>query len=316
MTAPYPRPVGKRRTPSSLTGVFVVILLATTCSDAATQSVTGAAEPGTTSTSQPSALSAAATESPVTITYLANEGFLLEAGERAVLIDALFGDGLSGYPVVPKPLRDELERGEGRFSGVDCVLATHAHGDHFDPRAVALFLDHVPAQFISTREAVEEVQLTLSDSGVPEPLWLQPARHQIEPIDCGGLKVSAMSFHHGRLMTRNLAYLIDFDGFTILHVGDTEITADEIRPWALSELAIDVAILPAWHLTEPLWIPVIAELGAYQIVAMHLASADAPRSWFGSAGSLDKCIAEIQRRIPEAWIPVESLARREFGRRE
>jgi L-ascorbate metabolism protein UlaG (beta-lactamase superfamily) len=258
-------------------------------------------------------LSTSAESEPVVITYLANEGFLLEKGDRQVLIDALFGDGLRGYPTIPEPLRDEVENGRGRFSGIDCVLATHFHGDHFNPWIVERFLYRVPAQLISTDQAVEDLFTSHVDSREgPAPIGLRPKRHEIQPVDCAGVRVSAMSFHHGRLMVRNLAFLIDFDGFTILHVGDTEITADEIRPWHLDGLDIDVALLPAWHLTEASWTPVIEEIGARHIVAMHLASPDAPASWFGSTGSLENRIAEIRRQVPAAWIPTTALEERVF----
>jgi L-ascorbate metabolism protein UlaG (beta-lactamase superfamily) len=250
------------------------------------------------------------------VTYLANEGFLLAAGDSSVLIDALFGDGLDGYRTVPHPIREDLENGVGRFAGVDCILATHEHADHFNPHSVAGLLDRVPAQFVSTRAAVEQVSPLLTSGQHPEPRWLRPARHQIEKIDCGGVSVSAMSFHHGRLMVKNLAYLVDLGGLTVLHVGDTEITEEEIRPWGLADLDIDIALLPSWHLTEPRWLPVIEEIGSPRIVAMHLASADAPASWFGSAGSLEKRIAEIRRQNPDAWIPTEAMEERVFEARE
>jgi len=251
----------------------------------------------------------------LSVTYLANEGFLLESGEEAVLLDAIFGDGLAGYPAVPMPLRDEIERGLGRFGEVDCVLATHAHADHFDPKAVARFLANVPAQFVSTEEAVREIEPLVANRALPPPRWLRPGRHVVELFDCGGLAVSAMSLHHGRLMIKNLAFIVEIGDLKVLHVGDTEITADEVRPWRLSEIGIDVALLPAWHLTEPTWLPLVREIAPGAIVAMHLASPDAPRSWFGSDGSLEDRIEEIRRRSPDAWIPTLPLEERTFSRR-
>ncbi|MFQ5351382.1 MAG: MBL fold metallo-hydrolase, partial [Thermoanaerobaculia bacterium] len=98
------------------------------------------------------AATAGAGEAPeVQVIYLANEGFLLEAGETKVLVDALFGEGLRGYPVVPAPIRAELEGARGRFAGVDLILASHFHGDHFDAAAVARHLRANPgAVFLST----------------------------------------------------------------------------------------------------------------------------------------------------------------------
>ncbi len=67
------------------------------------------------------------------ITYVANEGFLLAGGGKKVLIDALFDGGIAGYPTIPDELRPSLEQARPPFDGVDLVLATHFHGDHFGP---------------------------------------------------------------------------------------------------------------------------------------------------------------------------------------
>jgi len=250
----------------------------------------------------------------LSITYLANEGFLLQVGESAILIDALFGDGLSGYQVVPPAIRSELEAGEGRFQAVDCVLVTHAHADHFDASAVARFLAARPAQLISTREVVEAVGAPSDEPAGPEPRWYRPPRGEIERTDCGSAAVSLLSLHHGHLMVKNLGFIIEIAGFRILHVGDTSVRADEIRPYALPTLDLDVAILPAWLLGEEARLPVVEEIAARHVVAMHLPRDDAPQSWFGNAGSLDRQIDEIRRRVPGAWIPTEPLATERFAR--
>ena len=44
---------------------------------------------------------------------------LLAGGDDRVLIDALFGSGIPGYPAVEPGLRSRLERGEGLGAGVD-----------------------------------------------------------------------------------------------------------------------------------------------------------------------------------------------------
>ena len=116
----------------------------------------------------------------VEVTYLGNEGFLLTAGETRVLVDALYGDGIPGYPAVPRDVRRELEAGRGRFAGVDLVLASHAHADHFDPAAVARHLRANPAAlFLSTREAVAAVRDELGEHSAAHDLLAPgPAQDQ------------------------------------------------------------------------------------------------------------------------------------------
>lgn len=87
------------------------------------------------------------------VIYLANEGFLIRGGQQQVLVDALFGAGIAGYDAVPANLRDRIERGTA-WGAVEVALATHFHGDHFDPAAVERFLAANPeAIFISTPQA-------------------------------------------------------------------------------------------------------------------------------------------------------------------
>jgi L-ascorbate metabolism protein UlaG (beta-lactamase superfamily) len=252
---------------------------------------------------------------PVTVTYLANEGFHVATESGSVLIDALFGPGLSGYPAVPLEIRSALESGQGRFANVDCVLVSHEHADHFDPHATARFLAARPVQLVSTETVVAQLAPLLPSFAGPAPIGrYPPPRHRIEEISCGGARVSLLRLGHGRLPVQNLGFLIDLDGFTLLHVGDAEVSRERIRAFDLARRGVDLAFLPVWHLADSRWMPVVAEIAPRHIVAMHLPRADAPASWFGSAGSLDGQVAAVQRAFPRAWIPREPLEWRGFDR--
>src|SRR5688500_5673428 len=78
--------------------------------------------------------------STVKITYIANEGFLVESAGKRLLIDALFREGIKPYLNVPVNLRDELEMSQKPFERIDLMLASHFHADHFDPVAVSTHL--------------------------------------------------------------------------------------------------------------------------------------------------------------------------------
>lgn len=252
---------------------------------------------------------------PVTVTYLANEGFQVASESGSVLIDALFGSGLSGYPAVPLEVRSALESGQGRFANVDCVLASHEHADHFDPQATARFLAARPVQFVSTETVVAQLAPLLPGFAGPAPIGrYPPPHHRIEEIGCGRARVSLLRLGHGRLPVQNLGFLIDLDGFTLLHVGDADVSRERIRPFDLARRGVDIVFLPVWHLADSQWMPVVAEIAPRHIIAMHLPRADAPASWFGSARSLDGQVAAVQRAFPRAWIPREPLESRGFDR--
>ncbi len=259
---------------------------------------------------------AAAQATEIEVTYLANEGFLIAAGEGKVLIDALF-PGIAGYPRLSGQLKADLEAARPPFDGVDLVLATHHHRDHFGPREVARFLAASGATFVSTQQALERLQEAAGEM----PPEAEIAALGASPggstrLSAAGISVRTLDLHHGRDRdppVQNLGFLIDIEGFKILHIGDTEITEEEARPLRLSEEQIDLALLPVWFLTEARWRPVVdRQIRPARVVAMHLAEPGAPASWFGSAGSFEKRVEAIESDYPEAWIPIAPLERRTY----
>lgn len=250
----------------------------------------------------------------VEVTYLANEGFLISLGETKLLIDALF-PGIAGYAEPSDELRQAIAAGKPPFDGVDAVLATHFHDDHFGAPEVATFLAaNTGALFVSTEQALAKLS---RERGQPSDRAraVYPAEGASESVSIDGAALTLFNLHHGKWRqppVQNLGFLIDLQGFTILHVGDTEITADEIGRLKLGEMGIDLVLLPAWYLTEPRWEPVVDEIGAARIAVMHLAEPGAPSSWFGSAGSRDARVQEIRDGYPAAWIPDAPMDSRSY----
>ncbi len=254
----------------------------------------------------------------VEITYLGNEGFLLRAGETKVLVDALFGDGLRGYPVVPTPIRANLEGARGRFAGVDLILASHFHGDHFDAAAVARHLRANPdAVFLSTNQAVAELRRELGPAAAERQLVAAlPDEGETSGLELPGVTVATLNLHHGRdrrPLVENLGLVIRLGGLTLLHVGDTEAGEADLLPHRQLLAMVDVWMLPSWLLDEPAWLaaPGRPPRDGRQI-AMHLPAPSAPPSWFGAAGDHDAYVASLRDSLPEAWVPLEPLATRHY----
>lgn len=261
------------------------------------------------------ALPVAAGASGVEVRYLGNEGFLLVAGESKVLIDALYGGGIRGYPAVPADIRSRAEAAEGEFAGVDLVLASHFHGDHFDAPAVARHLRANPdARFVSTRQAAERLRDQASElADRASGFW--PEDGAREAVEHAGIRVTALRLHHGSVPAQNLGLIIELAGVKLIHLGDTAITAAELRPLALRKEAIDVALVPYWLIDRSSYQSTLDELGARHIVAMHLPVPDAPKRYFGAAVSLRGQVDLIREKLPGAWVPLEPLASRRFSGR-
>ncbi len=255
----------------------------------------------------------------VEVTYLANEGFLITAGETKLLVDALYGDGIAGYAVVPDEPRGQLETASGRFGGVDLVLASHYHDDHFNAQAVARHLANNPdARFVSTLQAVDRLKRVKNFDDLADRIegyW--PEEGATETVEHAGIKVTVLNLHHGRGRqppVQNLGLLIDLGGVRLLHVGDTEVTVQDVRAYALGEENIDVLFAPSWFFGYEQWKPLLEEIDASFNVVMHLAEPSAPANYFGPAGSRTKRIERILAVDPEA-IFFESLETRSFSSR-
>ena len=76
-----------------------------------------------------------------TITYIANEGFLIETNNSKVLIDALFGGIRGNWCDQPNDsVSNFMLKGIPPFDSIDLVLVSHKHSDHFNEQMVITFL--------------------------------------------------------------------------------------------------------------------------------------------------------------------------------
>ncbi len=251
----------------------------------------------------------------VRVTYLANEGFLLESGETRVLIDALFGNGLTEYPAVPEDLRADLEGARGRFAGVQLILASHSHADHFDAAAVARHLRANPeAAFLSTREAAAALREEMGAAAAGREIFgVYPETGGRESHHIGEVDLQVLNLSHGPLPIENLGLIAQLGGMAVLHVGDTSAEAPELSAYAQPLAGVDVWLLPDWLMGETDWEAARSRAaGPTWLVDMHLAAPTAPSAWFGSAGTHAARIARVREALPDTWIPVEALASRRY----
>lgn len=161
----------------------------------------------------------------IAVTYIANEGFLIEAAGRKVLIDALFDGGQPDYAVPSREPLGEIEAGKGPFAAIDLILATHVHGDHFSPAIVLRYLRaHPQSHFAAHKQVVDTIR---ADRSFPD------VRKQVHELDLlagvrgqvalDGITVDALCLNHGapQREVKNLVFLVDLGGARFLHMGDT-----------------------------------------------------------------------------------------------
>ena len=217
----------------------------------------------------------------VAASWLGQAGFILRTADAIALIDAF---------LAPYEGR-EYESGlaADRTAGVDVVLCTHEHVDHFDA-------DSAPAIAAASPRAVFVVPTPIVDmvteSGVPSDrvIGIQPG----DPTELAGLSIRAVPAMHGVTMDdaygfgeelsggeiRFLGYVLEAGDVRLYHAGDT-IHYPGMED-ALRELAIDVAMLPingrdpereargiVGNLSEREAAWLACEIGAGTVVPMH-----------------------------------------------
>ena len=213
------------------------------------------------------------------LTYLANEGVMLESRQGRVLIDALFGDGLPDYAVVPRTMRDSLERGRGVFGGPMIVVTTHAHRDHYDAAAVARYREHNSASIVV---------------GPPASV----GGDQGKPVDLGWIQVRPLALPHGPTVrpVGHAAYLVTLDGVTALHLGDTQSDPATWVAAGVPAAGVDLALVPFWYAMDQGRFETLLEvLRAGTVVLLHT-----PRDEDGRWAARRR---ELQDRYPHVRIP-------------
>lgn len=259
-------------------------------------------------------------KAPLTLTYLGNEGFLIEHGEHKILIDALTAQDPT-YVLKPAEVRQSLRRAEAPFDDIDLMLATHHHHDHFDPDGVSEHLLANPrTRFVSTPQAVERLRRG-------HPAWQEirerargeyPSTGKRVTLSDLPFRVELLRLHHGlerRPPTENLGFLIELGGWKLLHIGDTEAVERDFAPYALADEPVDIALIPSWYFARSPWSGVIEKMvRPRHWVVMHLAPdwhREAKTS--GQREALGR-VERLGKTHPETIVFREALERHVFDR--
>jgi L-ascorbate metabolism protein UlaG (beta-lactamase superfamily) len=243
------------------------------------------------------------------VTYIGNAGFLVSAGEQRVLVDGLYRQGAKGYVKIPAEELEKLEQAKVPYDGIDLVLVTHHHADHFDPQSVARHLANNPeALFVSTPQAVDLLESAVGNFEVLAPRVRAelPAEGESVTVDLPGIKVRALNLHHGRDRTppvEHLVFVVEIGGQRFAHFGDTQVKTEELAIHKLERQQIDLAFVGYWELQRGGRRRLFHEnVDPARVVATHVPSPDAPPSFFGDAATLEAALEQIRRAMPDVVI--------------
>ncbi len=246
---------------------------------------------------------------------MGNEGFLVRAGSQVVLFDALFGKGLPDYDHVPPKVLDDMEKARPPFREVSIIFVSHIHPDHFDTESAARFVRSHPSSVVVAPRAVaqqlrkalrKDVKLQSQIRGISA----EPGRIIVRRE--GGIQVGIFSLPHGSV--ENLAYLVDLNGRRVLHIGDADLSKQDLQQLKLPDQRIDLAFIPFWELTDDAEV-VRDQIRANVIVPMHLithATTSSSREYLDHVRGIKGMMSEIRSQFPNAVVFHSQLETKTF----
>jgi L-ascorbate metabolism protein UlaG (beta-lactamase superfamily) len=215
----------------------------------------------------------------VRVTYVFNAGFLITVGDRRVLIDAIY----EGYPEgVLKPILES----QPPFDGVDLILATHEHVDHFSPSLVrAYMLANPNTVFASTQGAARQL-LALGDDLRSRVVSIEIGEGESGELEVNGIAVEAICLSHGIPRFLNLGFVITIGDATLFHTGDIEdgaVDVQYLQSYGLAEKRVDIAFVPQVFFTEEAYYALMLEgIQARYLIPMHFYGRFSPPVHFQS----------------------------------
>jgi L-ascorbate metabolism protein UlaG (beta-lactamase superfamily) len=221
------------------------------------------------------------TEAPLEVTYIGNEGFLLAVGNSKVMIDALHQNPW-GYENTPEEVFEAMCAGESPFDGMDLLIASHHHADHFSAHLVHPFLaQQSEVVFISSQHAVDTLAAFAGDEYAAisgqirnvNPEWGKRGEVMMGEITVRLLTLNHVPAGHEEGPFLTLGSLVDIGGRKILHLADMvpEATADYLMGYGLADEGIDVLFVDNFFVLSDIGPGLIRDhIDPKHIVMMHL----------------------------------------------
>jgi L-ascorbate metabolism protein UlaG (beta-lactamase superfamily) len=213
--------------------------------------VSGQAAPGT----DPNHPGQTARREPLALTYIANEGVLVSSGNVKVLIDALFDKPNKEYRAPSQEVLDKIMKGEPPFDGVDLVLVTHNHPDHFDASLAVRYMETVPGpMLLAPADAVAEMRKAADWTKIEtRVVSLDIKVGGKERRDLKRIPVTAFrTLHSGdRESPMNVMFLFELNGWRVFHEGDSTGKTDVYHDLGLGSVPVDLALVHYWFPLDP-----------------------------------------------------------------
>ena len=189
----------------------------------------------------------------VIVTFVGNAGFLITSGDKKILIDATFR-GYKDVYELPPDIQEKIAKAQPPFDSIDVILATHAHGDHFNADLTIQHMKNNPNTIFASTE-----QLTSTLKDFPDRvITFNPSGGKTDRKELRGISIEAIYLPHGSFDANkteilNYGYIVNLNGIKLFHTGDVDLqlfSFDEFRAYQIPEKNIDLAFIQHFYLTD------------------------------------------------------------------
>lgn len=203
-----------------------------------------------------------AVEENIKITYIANAGFLINVGDKSILIDAIFGDEEYGFCDIPDSIQiSSMIKAIKQYANIDLIAVTHEHRDHFYAPFVSEHLsNNKEGKFISCSQSIRKLAETESYEEIKTRLFeITPDNFRCQDTVINGIDIKVYRLHHGPYYienpetgekidkhqhVQNLGFLFNINGVKIFHSGDSGPSCvSDYENFRLDNENIDIAFL-------------------------------------------------------------------------
>lgn len=223
-----------------------------------------------------------ATTSPLTVTYIANEGVLISNGDKQVLIDGLHRKYKPDYLFPPQPLLESMEAARPPYDKIDVILVSHPHLDHFHPESVGRFLkNNRDAVLVTSEQIAERLKKEFTGFKDIESRVKQDTAAWKMTIgrNEAGIGLTTLGLRHGGpqfATVQNMGYIVAVNGRKLLHIGDADMSEENFASFNLPGEAIDVAFIPYWFLLSEKGRGLVKNhIQPKHVIAVHVPPAEA-----------------------------------------
>ncbi|MFH1751372.1 MAG: metal-dependent hydrolase [archaeon] len=158
----------------------------------------------------------------VKLEFFGHSFFRITGGKNCLLVDPFLPtNSKRNYLLTsPKQAKD--------FKDVDSIFISHEHAEHFDKQAVEAIALRNNSIVVSHETVLNQLDI---------PINLKKSVESNQEFILRNVKVKTITAHHPRTFS-SMGFMFDFNGKTVYHAGDTDLTDifTQIKP--------DVALLP------------------------------------------------------------------------